>query len=432
MPAILPIYVTPHTNRTPPHAPDTANSQPNTRSELSTTKLSPGVHTARWRGWLATCACVLSLGTLAGCGSSGDPAGVIRGDAVGGFGKYGKGAGELFEPNGIAVNQQTGDIFVVDSNNARIDKFTSNGTFLYAFGWGAIDGKTRALQRCTTKCSLGIEGPGEGQFQFPEGIAVDNNPSSPSHGDLYVVDIGNHRIQKFTPTGHFLLTIGNGVNDVAHAQGYPTIENRCPVNLGDICGPGSERPSQAPADSQLEFSVEGDFIAVGPNGTLYIGQRNSVKEFTPEGIYKAQIKLTPIPSTTKDKEAGGVSGLAVNTTGDIYVIRHGITGVNEYTPAGKHIQTLEQNTPPATPEGPTPALTLDTNNNIYIDIHTQQQHHIDEYTPTGIKLATLDQNQPDGLHGLAYNQQTNKLYIINTNAQPLTAHIRTTTPPHHP
>jgi NHL repeat-containing protein len=383
--------------------------------------------------WLACCACLLLAGVLAGVlvGCGGDPPAVVHRVVGEGFGSFGNGPGQLFEPNGIAVDQQSGDVFVVDSDNARVDRFSSSGRFLYAWGWGIAE-KTKPLvaQRCSSRCVLGIEGPGVGQFQFPEGIAVDNSPSSASRGDVYVVDIGNHRIQKFTPAGGFVWMIGNGVNDVTHAQGYPASENLCPVNRGDICGPGSEAPSHASAASQLEFAVEGDFIAVGADGTLYVGQRNHVSEFTPQGLPKTQVKLSPPPQREKGREAGGVSALAVNSAGDIYVVRHGVSGVREYTPTGRPLHTLETGLEPAGPEGPTPALAIDTNNNLYIDIHiNKQQHRIDEYNTNGVKVASFDENQPDGLHGLAYSKPANRLYIVNTSTTNNTTHIRTTTPP---
>lgn len=373
-------------------------------------------------GLLLTCSWVLSMAALAGCGGQ---------VATTGFGTRGRARGEFIEPNGIAVDQQTGDIFVLDSDNSRIEKFTSEGAFLSAWGWGVADGRTKALQTCRERCFAGLEGPGAGELQFAEGIAVDNDPSSPSHGDVYVVDIGNHRIEKFSPSGAFLLMIGNGVNDTAHQGRYYDEENRCPVNPDDICGPGSEDPSQAPLASQLEFAVEGDFIAVGPEGILYVGQRNRVKEFTPAGIYKEQIGLVPAPTPAGGREVGGVSGLAVNGSGDLYVIRHGIVGVDEYAPSGKLLRTLEQGGEPAAPEGPTPSLALDPAGDVFIDVHMGAHHRIDEYSSRGVRLASFDSGQEDGLHGLAYDEHTRELYIVNTNSdiEPPLARVRIVRPP---
>jgi tripartite motif-containing protein 71 len=96
------------------------------------------------------------------------------------FARYGKGAGELREPFGIAVDARSGDVYVVDTNNWRIEKFMPDGRFLLAWGWGVANGRSRAPQTCTSRCFAGIQGPGAGQFQFPEGVAVDNDPSSSS------------------------------------------------------------------------------------------------------------------------------------------------------------------------------------------------------------------------------------------------------------
>jgi DNA-binding beta-propeller fold protein YncE len=63
-------------------------------------------------------------------------------------------------------------VYVADSDNNRIQKFSSDGTFITA--WGS-------------------EGTGNGQFSSPYGIAID------SAGNVYVSEEGNDRIQVFAP-----------------------------------------------------------------------------------------------------------------------------------------------------------------------------------------------------------------------------------------
>ena len=58
-----------------------------------------------------------------------------------------------------------------------MQKFTSDGEFLLAFGGG---------------------GRSDGEFTFPLGIAFDDR------GNLYVVDASAYRVQKFTPEGRYL------------------------------------------------------------------------------------------------------------------------------------------------------------------------------------------------------------------------------------
>ena len=62
------------------------------------------------------------------------------------------------------------NVYVTDQGNGRIQKFTSDGQFIEAWG--------------TT-------GDGNGQFSEPEGIDVD------SSGHVYVADTGNNRVEVF-------------------------------------------------------------------------------------------------------------------------------------------------------------------------------------------------------------------------------------------
>ncbi len=89
---------------------------------------------------------------------------------IGNFGSFGSGNGEFFHPHGIAVDA-AGDVYVADTNNHRVQKFTSGGVFLEAFG---------------------SYGTGEGQFDAPRDIAIQES----GHSQLvYVSDWNNNRVQ---------------------------------------------------------------------------------------------------------------------------------------------------------------------------------------------------------------------------------------------
>ena len=64
----------------------------------------------------------------------------------------------------------SGNVYVADYYNNRIQKFDVNGVFLTA--WGSL-------------------GSGNGQLFLPSGVATDGS------GSVYVADTYNHRIQKF-------------------------------------------------------------------------------------------------------------------------------------------------------------------------------------------------------------------------------------------
>jgi hypothetical protein len=356
---------------------------------------------------------------------------------VGVFARRGTGAGELTEPFGIAVDHRNGDMYVVDSNDERVEKFSSSGRFLFAWGWGVADGRTPALQTCTKRCYAGLRGDGEAQLNFAEGVAVDNEPGSRSRGDVYVAVLhGGGRIDKFSPDGRFLLTFGGGVNQTAREHHDRADEDVCPVRRGDVCG----KSSDGHAGGQLEITVEGSFIAVGPHGTVYVGQRNSVKTFSPDGRYLSRITLTPPPITSEGREAGGVSQLVVDRSGKLYVVRHEVVGVDVYLPSGKLVRTLEPGGVPTYDEGPTPALALDPAGDLFVDVYADETHRIDEYNPSGVRIASFDRgpksppgiaDREDGLPGMAYNPRTKLLYVVNSdvNVKPIVSDVRAIVPP---
>jgi DNA-binding beta-propeller fold protein YncE len=104
------------------------------------------------------------------------------------FGSLGEGVASMFEggkgtedgefdsPTGIAVDGN-GNVFVADTGNGRIEKFSSTGAFL---------------------STIGTTGSGRGQFAQPNGIAIDRA------GNIYVAEAGNHRVQKLAPDGTFI------------------------------------------------------------------------------------------------------------------------------------------------------------------------------------------------------------------------------------
>ena len=101
------------------------------------------------------------------------------------FGGSGKSVGMLDLPCGVAVNDQD-EIAVTELINHRVSMFRSDGTHLRSFG--------------RYSCRYGQNNNGE--FCYPTGIAFD------SHGNIVVVDSGNHRVQVFDRNGNFLSKFG--------------------------------------------------------------------------------------------------------------------------------------------------------------------------------------------------------------------------------
>lgn len=98
---------------------------------------------------------------------------------------------------GVAVDQSSGNVYVADQVNARINIFSAKGVFIGAFGWGVRD-FSDAFQFCTTAtgCISGRffgEGKG-GKFSgLIGGLAV-----SPA-GDIYVANSSYRRVDVLRP-----------------------------------------------------------------------------------------------------------------------------------------------------------------------------------------------------------------------------------------
>ncbi|HWQ46527.1 MAG TPA: flippase activity-associated protein Agl23 [Longilinea sp.] len=133
----------------------------------------------------------------------------------------------FYGPRGIYVDA-AGQVFVTDTGNKRVVVFDSNGTYITQFG------------------SAGME---LGYFDEPVGITGDAN------GFIYVADTWNYRIQVFGPSE-------DGLTYTA-------------ITSWDVYGWSSESIDNKP------------FLTIGPNGNLYTVDPTSfrVLEFTPLGEF---------------------------------------------------------------------------------------------------------------------------------------------------
>jgi hypothetical protein len=331
------------------------------------------------------CLCVLAGVSAVGAG----PATAL----VSQFGGLGEEAGQFLEAKGVAVNQASGNVYLVDRNNYRVDEFSGEGVFVRAWGWGVADGQTKALQTCTGTCSAGLEGAGAGQFNGSEGVAVDNDPLSLSYEHVFVADRGNNRVEEFTPNGEFVLMLGGEVNE----------------NGSNVCHAGEKCRGAKEGSGHGEFSSMSGTIATGANGNVYVGDYERVQELTPEGAYVSSVAL-----------AGGryTFDLAVDAAGEMYVVSEGFSGVRKYSPAGTLLQTLD--------EGALPALTLDSAGDLFASepgpySFGSSVHHIREFGPAGEELVSFDAGMQGATGGIVFGETVKELYVLGQEAVRLVA-----------
>jgi DNA-binding beta-propeller fold protein YncE len=130
----------------------------------------------------------------------------------------------------------------------------------------------------------GGQGGGGGLFNYPTGIAVDDN------GYVYVTDTLNNRIQKFTAEGEFVIMWGE--------EGNAAGQFRSCIDV-DVDSEGYVYVAGGNSIYAQKFTSEGGFvtrwnanggrgIAVGDNGLVYITSGTSVRVFDTDGEFIEQ------------------------------------------------------------------------------------------------------------------------------------------------
>jgi DNA-binding beta-propeller fold protein YncE len=217
--------------------------------------------------------------------------------------------GDFYSPWGLAVAPD-GTVYVADSLNDRIQKFSASGTFLGK--WGQVDNPrgvatdqagnvyvadsshNRVIKFSSSGDSLlafGSSGSGPGQFSFPWGIAVN------AAGQIYVTDNGNNRVQVFAPNGTFQLQFGstgsgNGqllcpTGLAIDAQGFVYVSDTCNSRIQKFSPAGFFNAKWGsfgsdPGKFQANYSLSVDI-----NGSVYVADSGNarIQKFTSLGTY---------------------------------------------------------------------------------------------------------------------------------------------------
>ncbi len=316
------------------------------------------------------------------------------------FGAEGREAGQLNGAFGVGLDQETGDVYVGEFGGGRVSKFDGSGSFLFAWGWRVNEEHPAVeLQTCTvaTGCLGGNEGSGAGQFTGTggaEGVAVDNDPLSFSYKDVYVVDFSNHRVQKFDPSGKFLLMFGGHVNEAKDNTPAATEAEKDVCIAGEACTRGSEGTD----DGEFEWAYKDSYIAVGPGGAVYVGDKARVQVFEPSGAWRENVSLTGLSST------GKVTALTVDSAGDMFLADEGVAGVREFEPGG-----IEKATQFDAGSTSIEAITVDKAGELFVADGTGG-FHIAEYDPSGVQLSSFGSKTAGEARGIVFSESLDELY----------------------
>ena len=238
-------------------------------------------------------------------------------------GVAGSAPGELTAPRNVAIAPD-GQIFVADSGNNRIQVFDADGQPLTSFG---------------------ETGAGDGQFNEPWGIAVDDE-------FVYVADTWNHRIQKFTRDGRFVAAFGRSGSAAESADGGLGLffGPRSVVLLDDnrllVTDTGNHRMQILDRDGNFLEQIGGFGSNLGqmnepvglsraPNGSVFLADtwNGRIQEFLPD--------MVPINTWQVDAWTGTSINnkpfTAVDSAGRVYVTDPEGYRVLIFSPNGDYI-----------------------------------------------------------------------------------------------
>jgi len=240
----------------------------------------------------------------------------------------------FYMPAGMALDSR-GNLYILDTGNHRVQKFSPEGRYLASFG---------------------RQGQGPGDFSYPDSIDIDGEDM------VWVSDPNNQRIQVLTPDGAerktlsfvkervgkirriksgLLMAGGGGVffggPEMDEEKALPKLFKKLDLN-GQVAGEyGEPFDFEHPLVNQMGNQVT---LAVDENDCVYLAYlyQNRIDKYSPEGklLWRADRKLDYSTDPPKDKgkreaRGGGVTiqmpqmnqcaeGIAVDSAGRAWVV----------------------------------------------------------------------------------------------------------------
>lgn len=151
------------------------------------------------------------------------------------LGERGSGDGQFDFPEHMLLVRDATRLFVVDSNNHRIQVFEQEEEGGSGGGARGGAGDPPASTVCGSRprfvfqASLGAQGKGDGEFRHPRAIAIDGT------GKLFVTDCDNHRVVVLAPNLQFagaFCSHGTGAGQLSHPHGI-AVDSRDLVYVAD-------------------------------------------------------------------------------------------------------------------------------------------------------------------------------------------------------
>ena len=309
-------------------------------------------------------------------------------------------AARLSFPTGVAVDA-TGTVYVADYGAHTIRKITSAGMVTTLAGLAGYDGSS--------------DGTGSGaRFKDPRGVAVDGA------GNVYVADSGNYTIRKVAPNGAVTTVAGlagnpgsvDGTGSAARFRGPWALavfggtlyvadlanETIRSVTAGGVVTTLAGTAGSSGADDGIGSSARftsPSSLAVDGAGNVYVADtgNNTVRKISPA---RAVSTFAGLARSAGSADGVGFaarfsypSGVAVDSTGNVYVGDSGNNTLRKVTPAASVTTLAGLAAPPGSVDGSGSAarfsiptgVVVDGAGNVYVG--DTANHTIRKISPAG-------------------------------------------------
>lgn len=249
-------------------------------------------------------------------------------------GSPGSEPGQFRQPFGVAVDI-SGNVYVADTRNGRIQKFLASGELQLVWG-------------------------GDFSDDYALGIAPD--------GTAYVTDTQNHRIQVFSGAGELLVVWG-----------------ACEGAVSAV-GPGGCLDR-----GQRPLFLQPHGVDLDADGNVYIVSYHRVTVVAPNGAVIrswGEFGLTEEPGYF-----GEPAGIALDGSGSVYVADSDNNRIQKFTRDGEFITQWQVGGPPSFPGGRPSGIAVAPGGDIYVT----SEDTVLRFSATGERLASYGGAQVHGL-----------------------------------
>lgn len=324
------------------------------------------------------------------------------GDYMGGW------AGTWILPFGISADPNTGDIYVAETGGYQIHRYTDSGAAL---------------------ASWGERGDLAGQMAWPRGVAVGPD------GAVYVADTDNERIQKFSPDGAFVGMFHGPINSVVgafHARDVAVNPSNGKVyaaaayqqRIDRFAADGTYETSWGFIERDEDYLNQPAGIALHPvTGDIFVADLGNfaVKQFDPNGLYVGQFGT--MPGVARNEYAlTFAQSIKVDPDGFLWVLHNGIhysdmphwgsnTYIRRFRPDGVYASGFAD---PALNQGMAGVeVVYEEGNPRSVFVSNTWQNEVIEFSPWGKEIRKIGVGILSAPGGLSHDPSDGSLLVVD-------------------